>query len=58
MGTKIVLLFIKKSILLHFLAYKFTYELKNDVIKLYNYAIQCTDILHRKWDRIKDQFNL
>lgn len=33
MGTKIVLLFIKKSILLHFLAYKFTYELKNDVIK-------------------------
>lgn len=31
---------------------------KNDVIKLYNYAIQCTDILHRKWDRIKDQFNL
>ncbi len=31
---------------------------KNDVIKLYNYAIQCSDILHRKWDKIKEQFNL
>ena len=33
MGTKIVLLFINKSILLHFLAYKYNYEVENDVIK-------------------------
>ena len=31
---------------------------KQDIKKLYNYAIQCSDILHRKWDKIKEQFDL
>lgn len=31
---------------------------KQDIIKLYNYATQCTDILHRKWNKIKEQFQL